>query len=98
MAGVGVHDARVGGTLGRVPEPHDPDADEEPKRVLGMDWKERSERLRDADQPHVLGVPATWIRPDVDVSAVNHPVRWWRWRRRVRREGPYAPNFDQEDG
>jgi hypothetical protein len=72
-------------------------ADEEPRRVLGMDWKPREERLREADQRHVLGVPVGWIRPHIDFAAVRHPIRWSRWRRRVRREGPYAPDFDEDN-
>ena len=70
----------------------------EPQHALGMEWKQRPERLGEAEGQHVLGVPAEWIHPPrIEKRAFRHPVKWWKWRRRVRREGPYAPDFDDRE-
>jgi hypothetical protein len=57
-------------------------------------------------QPRVLGINRHWFavlrdRPGArtfDLRWVAHPVRWLRWRRQVHRLGPYAPDYDADDG
>jgi hypothetical protein len=47
-------------------------------------------------EPRVLGLPVShfgFLQP-ADRPKLPHPLRWLRWRRRVAREGPYAPDFD----
>ena len=70
---------------------------EEPKRVLGIPLSGASRR--EEFRPGVLGMPRHWFGPPtVDVRRLAHPVRWWRWRRQVRRLGPYAPGYDDDGG
>lgn len=74
---------------------------QEPTRVLGMPGVRDSVRPEEY-QPRVLGIPTDWFailraRPSssgFDVRRLAHPVRWWRWRRQVRRLGPYASDYD----
>jgi hypothetical protein len=46
-------------------------------------------------RPRVLGIPTSGfaVRP-MDLRWLRHPVRWRRWRREVRRLGPYARRFE----
>jgi len=71
---------------------------EEPRRVLGFPLRARGGRGAD-DQPRVLGMPRGGMHPQaLDLRGLAHPVRWWRWRRRVHRLGPYALGYDESDG
>jgi len=70
-------------------------SEEEPAHLLGMEWRSKAERLQEAEGQHVLGVPQGWIHPPSDFAAVRHPLRWLKWRREVRRKGPFAPDLDE---
>lgn len=50
----------------------------------------------DDDSPRVLGFSRNRLPSlvQVPVLPLRHPVKWVRWRRCVRRLGPYAPHFD----
>ena len=87
------------GTLWTVADDAEDAGDErEPQHALGMERKPRPEWLSQAEGQHVLGVPAEWIHPPrIEKRAFRHPVKWWKWRRRVRRVGPYAPHFDDRE-
>jgi len=51
----------------------------------------------EAEGQHVLGVPASWIHPPrLETRAFRHPVHWWKWRRRVRREAPVAHELHEQ--
>jgi hypothetical protein len=51
-------------------------------------------------EPRILGVPQSWVgfgrdpKRDIDMRWLKHPLRWSRWRREVRRRGPYAPTYE----
>ena len=74
------------------------DTGEEHQRVAGMPpgpggWRPG------LTEPRVLGLPISQFGflQTGDRSKLAHPLRWLRWRRRVAREGPYAPEFDPKD-
>jgi len=68
---------------------------EEPKRVLGIPLSGAAGG--DRFPPRVLGIPRDWFGPPaVDLRRLAHPRRWWRWRRQVRRLGPYAPDYGDD--
>jgi hypothetical protein len=49
-------------------------------------------------EQRVLGIPLSWYRTDpVDLSGLRHPIRWMKWRVRVHRLGPYAPDDDERE-
>jgi hypothetical protein len=52
--------------------------------------------LMDETEPRALGLPLSWFRTSepIDLRWARHPYRWIRWRVEVRRDGPYAPHFD----
>jgi hypothetical protein len=56
---------------------------------------DRRLRIGETDA-RVVGLPLEWFRTRTpgDTRWLRHPVRWARWRRQVRRLGPYAPEFD----
>jgi len=47
-------------------------------------------------EPRALGLPLSWFRTSesIDLRWARHPYRWLRWRAEVRRDGPYAPRFE----
>ena len=66
--------------------------DREPQRFLGMPVPSGAFRrgISDTEQ-RVLGFPRSWFSPQpIDTRWLRHPIRWTRWRLRVRRLGPYA--------
>jgi hypothetical protein len=49
-------------------------------------------------EPVAARIPGTrisleWV-PPLDVSVLFHPLRWMRWRRELKRLGPYAPDYE----
>lgn len=74
----------------------------EPQRALGFPVN-RGQRRPQADpgqsQQYVAGIPRSWLRMNrtepLDTRWVRHPVHWLQWRARVRRDGPYAPNYEE---
>jgi len=48
------------------------------------------------DRLRVLGIPLDWFGPPTfDIRRVAHPVLWLRWHWTVRRDGPFAPSYDE---
>jgi hypothetical protein len=81
------------------PMPYD---EEEPQRFLGFpvargfsSWR----ITRDDTRPRVMGIPRVEytgkpLGKPLDLRWVRSPIRWMRWRREVRKQGPYAARFD----
>ena len=76
---------------------------EEHERARALGLSRRRSGIRPAeDQPRVLGIPRDWFAvnrrepgsPTIDLRRIAHPVRWLKWRRALRRLGPYAPDYD----
>lgn len=71
--------------------------DYEPQRALGFPLNRRpGEPRRPGDEEGLFAPPSTWGPRDLDMRWARHPARWLRWRLRVRRLGPYAPDFDEK--
>jgi hypothetical protein len=70
--------------------------EEEPQRFLGFPVDGASWRIsRDDTRPRVMGIPrAEFKGKPLDLRWARSPIRWFRWRREVRRRGPYAPSFE----
>jgi hypothetical protein len=72
--------------------------EEEPQRFLGFpvtrgfsSWR----IARDDTRPRVLGLPRVeHTGKPLDLRWARSPIRWIRWRREVRRLGPYARRFE----
>ena len=76
--------------------------EEEPQRFLGFpvargfsSWRIR----RDDTRQRVMGIPRVEytgkpLGKPLDLRWVRSPIRWMRWRREVRKQGPYAARFD----
>lgn len=67
--------------------------DEEPQRVLGFPVH-KGIRSDDGVEQRFMGFPVKKSGTPIDTRWARHPVVWTKWRLRVRREGPYAPTFD----
>jgi hypothetical protein len=71
---------------------------EEPQRFLGFPvargvgtWR----LSRDDTRPRVMGIPRVeYTGKPLELRWARSPIRWFRWRREVRRKGPYARSFD----
>ena len=76
--------------------------EEEPQRFLGFpvargfsSWR----ITRDDTRQRVMGIPRVEytgkpLGKPLDLRWVRSPIRWMRWRREVRKQGPYAARFD----
>jgi hypothetical protein len=71
-------------------------------RIFGLSGGSGARRMQvDDTEPRILGIPQSWVgfrrdpKRDIDTRWVRHPILWLRWRRQVRRLGPYAPRFDR---
>lgn len=49
---------------------------------LSGGWREYTEKAK-AEGP-----------PNVTLAWLLHPIRWTKWRNEVRKQGPYAPEFN----
>ena len=72
--------------------------DREPQRFLGMPVPSGAfQRGINETEQRVLGFPRSWFSPKrIDTRWLRHPIRWTRWRLRVRRLGPYADDYPGE--
>lgn len=69
----------------------------EPQHIWGMPIEpDHSFPHVGETEQRVLGIPRSWYRTStVDLTGFHHPVRWLRWRIKVHRHGPYAPNYEK---
>lgn len=72
--------------------------EEEPQRFLGFPVSRGTSSWRisrDDTRPRVMGIPRMeYTGKPLDLRWARSPIRWIRWRRAVRKQGPYAPTFD----
>jgi hypothetical protein len=66
-----------------------PSGEEEYQRFLGFPtslWSQWHARSRSSPEASDSGANSRGL--------MSHPITWLRWRRELRRHGPFAPDFD----